>query len=68
MSNVLLLILRRLRAPLLCLIAVYAISVGGLSLMPGELPDGTPQKLSIFHSFYIMSYTATTIGLSLIHI
>lgn len=62
MSDVLLLILRRLRAPLLCLIAVYAISVGGLSLMPGQLPDGTPQNLSIFHSFYIMSYTATTIG------
>ncbi|MGC1442274.1 MAG: NAD-binding protein [Burkholderiaceae bacterium] len=61
MSDVLLLVLRRLRAPLLCLIAVYAISVAGLSLMPGEV-DGQPQRLSIFHAFYIMSYTATTIG------
>lgn len=61
MSDILFLILRRLRAPLLCLIAVYAISVAGLSLMPGEV-DGRPERLSIFHSFYIMSYTATTIG------
>ena len=62
MSDVFLLILRRLRAPILVLIAVYSISVGGLSMMPGVLPDGTPSRLSIFHSFYIMSYTATTIG------
>lgn len=61
MSDVLLLILRRLRAPLLCLIAVYGISVAGLSLMPGEV-NGQPHHLSIFHSFYIVSYTSTTIG------
>ncbi|MEZ5653667.1 MAG: NAD-binding protein [Burkholderiaceae bacterium] len=62
MSDVLLLMLRRLRAPMLVLIVVYGISVGGLTLMPGHLPDGTPSRLSIFHAFYIMSYTATTIG------
>lgn len=62
MSDVLLLMLRRLRAPMLSLIVVYGISVGGLTLMPGVLPDGSPGKLSIFHAFYIMSYTATTIG------
>ena len=54
--------LRRLRAPMLALIVVYGISVGGLTLMPGQLPDGTPSNLSVFHAFYIMSYTATTIG------
>ena len=62
MNDVLLLILRRMRAPLIMLIVVYAVSVFGLALMPGALPDGTPARLSIFHSFYIVSYTATTIG------
>ncbi len=62
MNDVLLLTLRGLRAPILVLILVYGISVGGLALMPGQLPDGTPERLSIFHAFYIMSYTATTIG------
>jgi Trk K+ transport system NAD-binding subunit len=62
MSDVLLLILRRMRAPLILLILVYAISVFGLALMPGIAPDGRPERLSIFHAFYIVSYTATTIG------
>ena len=62
MSDVLFLILRRLRAPLITLILVYAISVGGLALIPGVDPDGHRQPMSIFHAFYVMSYTATTIG------
>ncbi|MEZ5659124.1 MAG: NAD-binding protein [Burkholderiaceae bacterium] len=62
MSDVFLLMLRRLRAPMLVLIVVYGVAVGGLAMMPGQLPDGTPARLSIFHAFYIMSYTATTIG------
>lgn len=56
------LLMRHLRAPMLCLLVVYGISVGGLTLMPGEDPEGNAVKLSIFHAFYIMSYTATTIG------
>ena len=35
MSDILFLILRRLRAPLITVIIVYAISVGGLALIPG---------------------------------
>lgn len=62
MSDVLFLILRRLRAPLITVIIVYAISVGGLALIPGETPDGQRVPMSIFHAFYVMSYTATTIG------
>jgi Trk K+ transport system NAD-binding subunit len=62
MSDVLFLVLRRLRAPLITLIAVYAISVGGLALLPGVDADGNPGRMSIFHAFYVMSYTATTIG------
>jgi len=62
MSDILFLILRRLRAPLITVIIVYAISVGGLALIPGAPPDGTREPMSIFHAFYVMSYTATTIG------
>ena len=62
MGDVLFLVLRRLRAPLITLIAVYAISVGGLALIPGVDASGNPGHMSIFHAFYVMSYTATTIG------
>ena len=62
MSDVLFLILRRLRAPLITVIIVYAISVGGLALIPGQTPDGQRVPMTIFHAFYVMSYTATTIG------
>lgn len=57
------LIMRRMRAPLILLIAIMAISVLGLTLVPG-LPDehGNPARLSFFHALYFMSYTATTIG------
>ena len=56
------LILRRMRAPLITLILVYAISVLGLTLIPGVDDQGQPVRLSFFHAFYFMSYTATTIG------
>jgi voltage-gated potassium channel len=61
-NTALFLILRRMRAPLLALITVYAVSVLGLVLMPGTEVDGLPQHLSFFHAFYIMTYTATTTG------
>ena len=62
MSDILFLILRRLRAPLITLIAVYGISIGGLALIPGLDAAGHPGRMSIFHAFYVISYTATTIG------
>lgn len=62
MGDVSMLALRRLRAPLVALILAYAISVLGLTLMPGIGPDGEPYSIGIFHAFYVISYTATTIG------
>ena len=62
MSDVLVLILRRLRAPIITVIVVYAIAVFGLVAMPGVDPDGRPWRMSLFDAFYVMSYTATTIG------
>jgi len=56
------LIMRRLRAPLILLIVLFAVAVLGLTLAPGPVVDGKPSYLSFFHAFYFISYTATTIG------
>ncbi len=60
--SIFLLIMRRMRAPLILLIVIMAISVLGLTLAPGVDADGNPDSLSFFHAFYFISYTATTIG------
>ncbi len=57
-----LMVLRRMRAPLILLVVIFAVSVLGLSLMPGEDPSGRPYRMSLFEAFYFMSYTASTIG------
>jgi Trk K+ transport system NAD-binding subunit len=51
-----------MRVPLIVLIVIFAVSVLGLSLMPGEDARGRPDRMGIFDAFYFMSYTATTIG------
>ncbi|MCZ2816181.1 potassium channel family protein [Modestobacter sp. VKM Ac-2984] len=56
------LVLRRMRAPLIVLIVVFAVSVLGLTLVPGEDAAGRPWRMGFFDAFYFMSYTATTIG------
>jgi voltage-gated potassium channel len=56
------LVLRRMRIPLIVLIVIFAVSVLGLTLIPGEDAEGRTRRLSIFEAFYFMSYTATTIG------
>lgn len=56
-------ILRRMRAPLILLIVVYAVSILGLTLIPGVDAQGKPAPpMSFLHAFYFVSYTATTIG------
>ena len=63
MKSVLFLVLRRMRLPLILLIASYAVSILGMSLVPGVDAEGRPTPgLSLFHAFYFVSYTATTIG------
>jgi len=61
-SATIFLVLRRMRAPLITLILIFAVSVFGLTLVPGIDDAGEPYRMSIFDSFYFMSYTATTIG------
>ncbi|OFZ96445.1 MAG: potassium transporter TrkA [Betaproteobacteria bacterium RBG_19FT_COMBO_58_11] len=62
MQNVLFVLLRRIRTPLILLIVVYAISVLGFVLIPGVDDKGQPWHMGFFHAFYVVSYTATTIG------
>jgi voltage-gated potassium channel len=61
-SATIFLIMRRMRAPLIVLITIFAVSVLGLTLVPGRTADGQPWRMSVFDAFYFMSYTASTIG------
>ncbi|NMO52836.1 potassium channel protein [Actinoplanes sp. TBRC 11911] len=61
-SSTIFLVLRRMRAPLIVLIVIFAVSVFGLTLIPGRDAAGHSVRMSVFDAFYFMSYTATTIG------
>jgi Trk K+ transport system NAD-binding subunit len=61
-SSVVFLTLRKLRAPLLILIGVYALGITGLVLIPGVDEAGRASPMSFFHAFYFLTYTASTIG------
>jgi voltage-gated potassium channel len=54
--------IRRLRAPLVFIIVVFAVSTAGLALIPGVDAEGNPWRPTLFEAFYFVSYTATTIG------
>ncbi|GMQ89794.1 MAG: hypothetical protein BMS9Abin10_0128 [Gammaproteobacteria bacterium] len=55
-------VLRFMRGPILLLIVVYAIAIIGLVLIPGQDAEGNPTRMSFFHAFYFLTYTATTTG------
>src|SRR5689334_12410125 len=61
-SSTIFLVMRRMRAPLITLIVIFSVSVIGLTLIPGVDEHGNVARISLFESFYFMSYTATTIG------
>ncbi|EGV29067.1 TrkA-N domain protein [Thiorhodococcus drewsii AZ1] len=62
MDTIFFLVLRRMRAPLLILIVVYAVAMAGMALIPAQDADGRPTSMSLFHAFYFVSYMSTTIG------
>jgi voltage-gated potassium channel len=55
-------ILQRMRLPFVVIVVSYAIAMTGLIIIPGVDDSGNPYHLSIFEAFYIVTYTATTIG------
>lgn len=62
MQEVIFLLFRRMRAPLLVLILAYAVAIVGLVLVPGQDDQGDPWRMDFFHAFYVVTYTSTTIG------
>lgn len=63
MNEVTALFLRKIQAPLILIVVVYSIAIIGLLLIPGVDDKGNTWHMSIFHAFYFVSFTATTIGL-----
>jgi voltage-gated potassium channel len=62
-NSAIFLILRRMRLPLILLVCSYAVSILGMTLVPGVDAQGRPAPpMDFFHAFYFISYTATTIG------
>jgi Trk K+ transport system NAD-binding subunit len=62
LDRVTMVVLRHMRRPVFALIAVYAVGITGMSLIPGSDTDGNPEHMSLFHAFYFFTYTATTTG------
>ncbi|MBY4677969.1 potassium channel family protein [Marinobacterium arenosum] len=62
MNNLLYILMRRLRKPLITLIVVYSVSVLGFVLIPGVDDQGQPYRMNFFHAFYFVSFMGSTIG------
>ncbi|WP_298611551.1 TrkA family potassium uptake protein [uncultured Thiothrix sp.] len=60
--NIYYVLLKRLRVPLITLILIYAVSIVGFVLIPGQDNEGHVWMMSYFHAFYFVSYMASTIG------
>jgi len=63
MNDIIWLTMRRMRTPLIVLILVYALSVIGLVLIPGEDPTGRAVRMDFLHAAYFIAILSTTIGL-----
>ncbi len=61
-NSALWIVLHRMRTPLLVLLATYTVAIVGLLLIDGVDANGKVYHMSIFDSFYVVTYTATTIG------
>ena len=62
MPNIVFILIRRIRIPLILLISVYAVSILGFVLIPGQDDEGNLWRMDFFHAFYFVSFMGTTIG------
>jgi len=62
MDNIFFIVMRRMRAPLILLVSMYAIAILGLVLIPGQDDAGNLWHMDFFHAFYFVSFMASTIG------
>ncbi len=61
-SNIIWIIVRRMRTPLIVIITTFAISILGMVLIPGVDGDGNTYHMNFLDAFYFVTYMATTIG------
>jgi Trk K+ transport system NAD-binding subunit len=62
LDRVAMVVLRFMRGPIFLLIAVYALGITGMAIIPGREINGEITYMSFFHALYFMTYTATTTG------
>jgi voltage-gated potassium channel len=62
MKNIVYLLLRRMRLPLIVVVFAYAISILGMVLIPGIDDQGNTWDMTFFHAFYFVSFMGSTIG------
>lgn len=63
-TDVIFLLMRRMRAPFIVVITTFSICTAGLMLMPGIDAQGNSYRLTVFDAFYQMTITLTTVGYS----
>ena len=61
-NSALWIVLNRMRVPLMVLIITYTIAIVGFLVIEGVDENGNAYHMSIFDAFYVVTYTATTIG------
>lgn len=61
-TEVIFLIMRRMRAPLIVVVSTFSFCTAGILFMPGTDAEGNPYRLNIFDAFYQMTITLTTVG------
>lgn len=61
-SSILFLALRRMRAPLIYVVVVFAVGIVGFVLIPGADANGQRWHMTILQALYFMAYTASTTG------
>ncbi len=61
-NSALWIVLHRMRTPLMVLIITYSVAIIGLLFIDGLDNHGNIYHMSIFDAFYVVTYTATTIG------
>ena len=61
-NNILWIVIRRMRTPLLVIIITFSISILGLVLIPGIDNNGHTYHMSFLDAFYFVTFMASTIG------
>lgn len=61
-TEVIFLLMRRMRGPLIVVITTFSFCTAGMMFMPGVDPQGNPHRQNVFDAFYQMTITLTTVG------